>query len=154
LMTAGCAQLSPLCPGSITTTWPASGRLGTLAPAEGAPTGVSPGPVVTGPEATGAAGAVGDDGAGVPEQAASRPARVPATARAAARGALPRTLGRPETLPARPHTQLKATFLTRLQVCAPTLPEREAARGQHAGWADRWHGHRPRRAASRGRIFP
>jgi len=114
LMTAGCAQLSPLCPGSITTTWPASGRLGAVALAEGALAGESPGPVVTGPEVTGAAaGAPADDGTGAPVQAASRPARVPAAAKAAARGALPRARGRPETLPARPHTQFKATFLTR-----------------------------------------
>src|SRR5215469_9673659 len=106
LMTAGCAQLSPLCPGSITTTWPASGRLGAVAVAEGVLAGES--------EVTGtAAGTLGDVGAGAPEQAASRPARVPAAAKAAARGALPRARGRQEALPARPHTQLTATFLTR-----------------------------------------
>src|SRR5215469_2917969 len=108
LMTAGCAQLSPLCPGSITTTWPASGRLGAVAVA------VAEGVLAGESEVTGtAAGTLGEDGAGAPEQAGSRPARVPAAAKAAARGALPRARGRQEALPARPHTQLTATFLTR-----------------------------------------
>src|SRR5215475_8076651 len=39
LMTAGCDQFSPLCPGSRTITLPASGRLGAVALADGVPAG-------------------------------------------------------------------------------------------------------------------
>src|SRR5262249_13671283 len=39
LMPAGCDQFCPLCPGSSTITLPASGRLGAVALADGAPAG-------------------------------------------------------------------------------------------------------------------
>src|SRR4249919_3060656 len=119
LMVAGCAQLSPLCPGSTTITWPASGEPGAVAPAEGTLAGELaglPGPVVTRCPAA----ALPDAGAGAPEQAASRPARAPAAVKAAAtrtgRRPFRRTRSGPESLQARPTTQLKGNIPARRQV--------------------------------------
>src|SRR5215831_3837852 len=117
LMVAGCAQLSPLCPGSTTITFPASGRRGAVALAEGALAG-EPAPPLGPVAAPFPAAAPPGAGAGAPEHAASRPARAPAAARAAAartrrcpaagklRDALPGRHDRLEILQARPNIQL------------------------------------------------
>src|SRR5215471_4360444 len=86
LTTSGWAQLSPLCPGSSTITWPASGRAGAVAlgdgaPAEAAPAGELAGP--PGPELPPSPDAALDAGSEPPEQAASTPARAAAAANAA-----------------------------------------------------------------------
>src|SRR5438034_845938 len=115
LMTAGWAQLSPLCPGSSTITWSASGRAGAVALGEGAAE-AAPAEAAPAGEPAGADAAPSDAGGEPPEQAASTTARAAAAATAAAPRTGPRRFPTAERAGVRtpngqlPHAQLRAAF--------------------------------------------